>query len=341
MKTKTHMDNDEKPEVIFILSVDTEEEWDWSGPFPNENFSVANINEIPAFHAFCHEFSIKPTYFVDYAVANNPYAAQIMKNLNPKTCEIGAHLHPWANPPFYDETSEAASHVVNLPIEHVKEKLKALTQKIIENINACPTAFRTGRWGINGDILKLLQNEGFKTDSSVYPLYHNDFFSCENASPLPYWPDLTDTNIEGTQNKIYEIPVTVGFNRTHYTCWQKLHKLFLKAPFTWLRVNGILWQTHILRKLYLSPELCTARDMNTLVKVGLKKEQKVFHMYLHSSSLIENITGLSDEINARENICKRIQHVVENLQKTHRIKFCTISEARKLFVNNSEQGSHS
>lgn len=333
-------------EVLFILSVDTEEEWDWSGPFPNENFSVTNINEVPAFQAFCQQLAIKPTYFVDYAVANNAHAAHILKSLNPEQCEFGAHLHPWANPPFYDETSEAASHVVNLPIEHVKQKLQLLTQKISENIAAHPKAFRTGRWGINGEILKLLQAEGYKTDSSVYPLYHNDFFSCENASTLPYWPDLQDTNNVGTQNKIYEIPVTVGFNRTNYPLWQKLHKLFLKPPFTWLRTNGILWQTHILRKLYLSPELCSANDMKTLVKVGLKKNQNIFHMYLHSSSLIENITGLSNELNARENICKRIQQVIEYLQEHKKVRFCTISQARKILLNENQkaenaQGSHS
>lgn len=329
--------NSNKEEVLFILSVDTEEEWDWSGPFPNENFSVSNINEIPAFQLFCQEFNIKPTYFVDYAVANNPNAADIIKKLNPQHCEIGAHLHPWANPPFFDETSEAASHVVNLPIDHVKQKLQSLTAKISESINAKPVAFRTGRWGINGEILELLQAEGFHTDSSVYPFYHNNFFSCEHASPQPYWPDLANTNSEGSQHKIYEIPVTVGFNRTNYSLWQKLHKLFLKRPFTWLRTNGVLWQTHILRKLYLSPELCTAADMNTLVKVGLKKKQKVFHMYLHSSSLIENITGLSSELNARENICKRIQQVVEKLQETHHVNFCTISEARDRLLNEKSQ----
>lgn len=337
MSTLDKKNNKKQEPVIFILSVDTEEEWDWSGPFPNDNFSVSNVNEIPAFQLFCQELGVKPTYFVDYAVANNTHSANILKKLNRAELEIGAHLHPWANPPFYDETSEAASHVVNLPIEHVKEKLKALNKKIIDNIEEQPVSFRTGRWGINGEILELLAKEGYKTDSSVYPLYHNDFFSCENASTNPYWPDLNNTNNEGSPHKIYEIPVTVGFNRSNYPLWQKLHKLCLKAPFTWLRTNGILWQTHILRKLYLSPELCTANDMKTLIDVGLKKKQRVFHMYLHSSSLIEKITGLSNEANARENICKRIQQVVEHLEKSHPVQFCTITEAREMLLTQHSQ----
>ncbi len=322
--------------IIFILSVDTEEEWNWAGPFPNENFSVENVNEIPAFQTFCQELGIKPTYFVDYAVANNQAAANTLKQLNKEHCEIGAHLHPWANPPFYNETSEASSHVVNLPIEHVEEKLKMLKQEIVTKIGQQPKSFRTGRWGINGEILQLLKNEDITVDSSIYPLFCNDYFSCENAPTFPYWPDFDDTNKIGKQNKVFEIPVTAGFNRTNYRLWQNLHKTFAKRPFTWLRVNGILWQTNVLRKLYLSPELCTAKDMTTLVDTSIKKGQTVLHMYLHSSSLIENVTGLSSQANARESICKKIGEVIKHIQnKYDDISFCTISEASQCIQSNT------
>jgi hypothetical protein len=328
-----------KDEVIFILSVDTEEEWDWSGPFPEKDFLVSNINEIPAFQLFCQEQGIKPTYLVDYAVADSQTGANVLGNLNKAQCEIGAHLHPWVNPPFYNETSEFSSPVINLPLEQVEEKLEILIERIKETLGCQPTSFRTGRWGINGDVLKLLNKHGISTDSSIYPLYHHQYFSCENAPTQAYWPNFEDTNKKGEQRDIFEIPVTCGFNRTNYALSQGLHKLMESAPFTWLRANSVLWHSKLLRKLYLSPELCSSSDMNRLIKTCLKRKEKVFHMYLHSSSLIDNTTGLNNEINARENICKRIQHVIENIQKTHRIKFCTLSEARALLVNENQQGS--
>lgn len=328
--------------LLFILSVDTEEEWNWAGPFPNENFSVENIHEIPAFQTFCQELGIKPTYFVDYAVANNAIAAQKIKQLSKEHCEIGAHLHPWANPPFYNETSEESSHVVNLPIAHVKEKLQMLTQKIEDEIGIHPKSFRTGRWGINGEILKLLQDEGITVDSSIYPLFCNDYFSCEHAPTFPYWPDYNDTNSIGEPKNVFEIPVTVGFNRSNFKLWQKLHKTFENPPFTWMRVNGIMWQTNILRKLYLSPELCTAKDMITLIETSIKKKQNVLHMYLHSSSLIENVTGLSSQTNARESLCQSISTVIEHLKdKYPNTKFCTISQAKSLLQPNSTTNFHS
>lgn len=328
-----------KSEVLFILSVDTEEEWDWSGPFPNEDFSLSNVHEIPAFQLFCQEQGIKPTYLADYAVANSTSGSDVLKSLNKEHCEIGAHLHPWANPPFYNETSEFSSHVINLPLEHVEEKLKMLIHVLKDKVGCTPTSFRTGRWGINGDVLKLLHKHGIITDTSIYPLYHHQYFSCEKAPSQAYWPGFTDTNETSTQRDIFEIPVTCGFNRTNYSLAQCLHKLMESIPFTWLRANSILWHSKLLRKLYLSPELCSAKDMNRLVKTSLKRQEKVFHMYLHSSSLIDNTTGLNNEINARENICKRIQQVVENLQKTHHVKFCTLSEARKLLINETQQGN--
>lgn len=321
-----------KKDVIFILSVDTEEEWDWSGPFPNSNFSVANVNELPAFQNFCQELGIKPTYLVDYAVASNTHCATILKSFNSKHCEIGAHLHPWANPPFQKETDEFSSHVINLPIALVEDKLKSLVQIIQSNIGAVPKSFRTGRWGINGKVLKLLKKYRFTIDTSIYPLYQNEYFSCETAPNQHYWPDYSNTNYSGSQRDILELPVTVGFNRSHYSFWQQVHKLMEKRPFSWLRLNGIFWHSRILQKLYLSPELCSYKEMKTLIDVILKKNQNIFHMYLHSSSLLENVTGLSDQSNAREHICQEMKKTISYLESKANITFCTISEARELLV---------
>lgn len=324
----------EKDSVLFILSVDTEEEWDWSDSFPNDNFSLSNISEIPAFQLFCQELGIKPTYFVDYAVADNRVAANILANLNNQLCEIGAHLHPWANPPFYEKTTEKTSHVVNLPIEQTKAKLELLNKKIEETIGTKPNSFRTGRWGVNGEILQLLVDEGIDIDSSVYPLYTNQHFDCEQAPLHPYWPCFETPTTEGDQRNILEIPVTCGFNRENYLMGQTIHKLMAKTPFTWIKANGILWHTGLLQKIYLSPELCSAKDMIKLVNTSLSKKQKVLHMYLHSSSLVEGVTGLSEEINARESICKRIQEVVSYLNNKTNIQFCTISQAKHLLQSN-------
>jgi len=325
-----------KPKSLFILTVDTEEEWDWSGPFPNSNFSVRNADELPAFQNFCQELGVKPTYLVDYAIANDDNAAEILKSFDKSKCEIGAHLHPWANPPFHNETSESSSHVINLPIRYVKEKLDSLMAVIEEKIGVRAKSFRTGRWGINGDVMTLLKDVGIDTDSSVYPLYRNDYFSCENAIRQPYWPSFEDTNKAGQQQDVYEIPVTCGFNRSSTKLAQKFHSLMELRPFCWLRINGLFWHTFLLRKIYLSPELSSSSDMIRLTKTRLKKGQMVFHMYLHSSSLVQQVTGLNDEPNAREHLCQRIADVTKFLASKTDIEYCTLSEAKQRLT---QQGS--
>jgi peptidoglycan/xylan/chitin deacetylase (PgdA/CDA1 family) len=318
-----------KPKVQFVLSIDTEEEWDWNGDFPEKEFSLNNVFEIPAFQLFCQDLGVKPTYLVDYAVANDEQCAKILKSIPRERCEIGAHLHPWANPPFFSPITEYLSHVINIPVEGVEAKLKELLQVIETNIGIQPRSFRTGRWGINGTVIKLLEQYDFEVDSSVYPLYHNEYFSCESAPSHNYWPALENTNNEKKEHNIFEIPVTCGFNRSNYVIAQKVHKLLEKRPFTWLKANGFLWHTLLLRKLYLSPELCSGKDMNRLIDNNLSKGNTFFHMYLHSSSLISNVTGLHNELNAREAICQRIAQVIKHLSAKADIEFLTLTEAKQ------------
>jgi peptidoglycan/xylan/chitin deacetylase (PgdA/CDA1 family) len=319
-----------KPKVQFILSVDTEEEWDWSGSFPYKDFSINNVFEIPAFQLYCEELGIKPTYLVDHAMSNNIESAAILKELPRKHCEIGAHLHPWVNPPFTEKTTEFLSHVINLPIDIVEAKLVELISNIQTNIGVKPTSFRTGRWGINGAVIELLAKYGFEVDSSIYPLYHNNYFSCEAAPTGHYKPNLENTNIDDSNqtHDILEIPVSCGFNRSNYSLSQKMHKTFEKRPFSWLKINGVLWHTLLLRKIYLSPELCTSKDMNRLIDNKLKNGDTCFHMYLHSSSLLDNVTGLNNELNARESICQRIGEVIHYLSLVADIEFLSLTEAK-------------
>ena len=56
--------------IIFILSIDTEEEWDWSGAFPQHNADVNNVALLPSFHKHLGTLGLRPTYLVDYAVAD-------------------------------------------------------------------------------------------------------------------------------------------------------------------------------------------------------------------------------------------------------------------------------
>ena len=318
----------ENQPVLFVLSIDTEEEWDWSGPFPQQHCEVQNVTHVPEFHDTLTKLGIRPTYFVDYAALSTEQSTSYLKKvLEQGNCEMGAHLHPWCNPPYFGDVGEKESHVVNLPIEQVEQKLRGLMEKIQDSLGVEAKSFRSGRWGIDGKVLNQLVKHGIKVDSSVYPFYQNDFFSCHGAPAIPYWPNLTDPLQTSSQRDIFELPVTVGFNRNNFELANSIHTLFSRNKLSWTRFNGFAWHTKLLRKNYLSPELSSIADMQDLCDVAISKGYPVLHMYMHSSSLLNNTNSLIGQDNAFNHICHAITQVVNFLKQKYPIEVCTISEA--------------
>jgi hypothetical protein len=326
-----------KPEVLFVLSVDTEEEWDWADAFPEQHCNVTNVNFLPDFQAFCQSHQIRPTYFVDYPVLTDAVAlTKLKRTIATNDCEVGGHLHPWCNPPFFGNTGEYESHVVNLPIGQVKAKLDRLIDKVYSELGLHMRSFRTGRWGIDEGVMSLLIERGFTVDSSVYPMYHNEHFSCEEAHLRPYWPNLTSPNQPGEQRCIAEIPVTVGFNRTHEDFWRNIMHRCDQSPWRELRATALLWHSHICRKIYLSPELSSVRDMQRLIRSKLDNRYPVIHMYLHSSSFLDGGNGFYRKADAFASMCQAIATTVQYLQQHANVRFATISEAAHLLQINHD-----
>ena len=321
-----------KPEVIFVLTVDTEEEWDWSTPFPQVQPEVNNAQAIPAFQKFCDNLGIKPTYFIDYAMAQNEASAAVLQQVaREHDCELGAHLHPWCNPPLIEANGDFESHVVNLPIGLVEQKLDTLLDKLRETFDTPIESFRTGRWGINAQVLNLLVAKGIKVDSSVYPYYRNEYFSCEGAPTVPYWPSLSNPLESGEQKMIAELPVSAGFNSRHFDLCNGAYRVINHKRLQFLRLTGIAWQTGLLRKIYLSPELTHAEDMNSLIDALLQRKTKMVHMNLHSSSLLD-LNYSNNPFNSQQ-IYRNMQQTLAHLQSKANVTFCTISDAAKRILN--------
>lgn len=316
------------PNCLFVLSIDTEEEWDWNGPFPEEIISVNNVSEIPSFQNEMNDLGITPTYLLDYAVLDNQSARQTLQSTlkNNPEIEFGAHLHPWVTPPIVKTLKEADSHIVNLPIDQVQKQIDSLKEAITLYFGKAPTSFRSGRWGINNEILSYLIDSGFTVDSSVYPYYKNDWFNYQDTGMDPgvLYPKKNRTDT------IYELPVTAGFNFKKYSCANEVQKFLEQKPFSYLRPIGFLWQLNLLRKIYLSPELSTADDMIKLCKTALANNAPVIHMNLHSSSLLPGATSYVKNTNEKIEMTDKIAKVVKYLFENHQVEACTVSQAAEL-----------
>lgn len=150
----------------LIVTVDTEADDQWG---THQNISLTNIRALPRFQELCEKFSVRPTYFTTHEVIVDSESQVMFKEWHQrKKAEIGAHLHPWTTPPFFEnETGKAFPN--ELSDESLRAKLLALTESIKEGVGDAPTSYRSGRWGFDERQSTLLKELGYITDFSITP----------------------------------------------------------------------------------------------------------------------------------------------------------------------------
>lgn len=324
-----------KPRVLLLLTVDTEEEWDWHGPFPVPPFSTENIRKVPELQAYCLGLGLRPTYLVDYAVCDNEESAGHLRETRALGgCELGAHLHPWCTPPMEEEIREETSHAIRLPLPLVRRKLQNLTARIDETLGVRPRSFRAGRWGMNGALLRLLSEEGYRVDSSIHPFMPEDQFGYNDAPVVPYWPDFANGLAAGRQREILEIPVSSGFNRGRFELCQRIHHRLESEPLRRLRGIGILWQLGLLRKVSASLELHRFPEVRACLDAHLRRGSGLINLFFHSSSLVPGCTPYVTSEAEVERLKRSIAEALDFLASRADVVPCTLSEARDLLTEN-------
>lgn len=317
--------------VLLLLTVDTEEEWDWNGPFPGPPFSTGNVRRIPDLQALCLRLGLRPTYLVDYAVCDNPESAgHLRETLALGSCEIGAHLHPWCNPPVEEEVRPETTHAIHLPLPLVRRKLQNLTALIRGTLGVQPRSFRAGRWGMNGPLLRLLSEEGYRVDSSVHPFMQEGEFGYDRAPVAPYWPDYQDGLTPGEQREILEIPVSSGFNRGRFDLCQRLHRRLGSEPLRRLHGIGVLWHLGLLRKVSGCLEFHRSREVQSCIQTHLRRGSGLINLFFHSSSLLPGCTPFVTNEAEVERLKRSIAEAVDFLASRAEVVPCTLSEARDL-----------
>ena len=58
----------------FLITVDTEEEFNWDKPFTRDQHGTSHIGAIARFQTLCERSGVKPVYLVDYPIADDPKA---------------------------------------------------------------------------------------------------------------------------------------------------------------------------------------------------------------------------------------------------------------------------
>ena len=272
------------PKLVVI--VDTEEEFDWSAPFSRDTTAVTHIKaQEPAQQIFAR-FGLTPAYVVDYPVASQEAGFRPLREwLEAGRCEIGAHLHPWVNPPFEETVSRRNSYAGNLPPALEREKLRILTETIAANFGRRPTLFRAGRYGIGAATGGILEEMGYLVDSSIVP--RTDFRDDEG-------PDFTEFNRRpfwfGTTNRILELPLTGAWCGELRHRGRQIEPMRNSSLGRRIHLSGILARLGLFERIRLTPEGIDLPALKRLTKTLLQAGTRCFGLSYHSPSLVPGHT---------------------------------------------------
>jgi hypothetical protein len=207
-----------------IVTIDTEADNQWAY---NEVVTTENLNYVPRFQRLCERYGLRPTYLCTFEVVESSHFESVLRPYQERgAAEIGAHLHPWTNPPFgpaaragIDKDAYPA-YPSELTLKDFSAKLTVLTDRIAVRTGRAPTSYRAGRWGFTAAHVAVLVRLGYAVDCSVTPLVSwadhagrrgggPDF----RAAPLvPYFLDPTDVCRAGPST-LLEVPVTIVLDR--------------------------------------------------------------------------------------------------------------------------------
>ena len=291
------------PPLLNVL-VDTEEEFDWDRPLARDNTATRSVRAQHRAHKLFAAFGIRPTYVIDYPVASLEDGYRPLLELHGDgLCEIGAHLHPWVNPPHDEEVSNFASYPGNLTPRLEREKLRVLTACIEDRFGFRPTLYKAGRYGVGPATAAILGELGYDIDASVVAA--TNFARAEGPDftalgAAPYW--------FGHDRKLLEIPVTVGFAGLLAHTGNAVYRPIASDFGLALHLPGVFARLGLTERIRLSPEGATFAELRRLTRAMLARGHSVFSFTYHSPSLVPGNTPYvrsEGELTAFLDTCRR------------------------------------
>lgn len=261
----------------FLLTVDTEEEFDWSRPLSHEEHGLDHVPRLGKFQEFCENEGVVPVYLVDWPVAQSRRAAEILRApIAAGKAEIGVQLHPWVNPPFEEEVTTPNSFAGNLPPELERAKFERLRDAIERNFEAAPTIYRAGRYGVGPHSAAMLLDGGVAIDSSVRAQFDYSGGSgpdFRNHPLEPYW--LNDAKT------LLELPLTTVFWGMLRRQGRSIYPKLSRAPV----LRSLLARAGMLERIPLTPEGVTVDEAIRGIDIALDDGLPLLVLSFHSPSL--------------------------------------------------------
>jgi hypothetical protein len=268
------------PPHLFVI-VDTEEEFDWNAPFSRGNTSVRAIRHVGRLQSVLAKYRVRPTYVVDFPIASQPEGWGPLKELaDAGEAQIGAHLHPWVNPPYVEEVNGRNSYGCRLGATLEFEKIRSLKEQIETSFGMSPSIYKAGRYGFGPSTAAILEALDFTIDMSVNP--RMDYTPDEGPSFERF-----DTRpfLFGSRRQLLEIPCSTDYTGVCGAAAGDVHRAISRPSLRPMRLVGVMARLGLLNKIMLSPEGSRLDEMIALTRTLMRRGVRTFSLTLHSPSV--------------------------------------------------------
>lgn len=261
----------------FLLTVDTEEEFDWDKPLTRDTHGIEHVGRLSKFQEFCEAEGVVPVYLVDWPIANAKLAAEILKEpLALGRAEIGVQLHPWVNPPHEEEVTQANSFAGNLPPELEASKIRRLRDTIEANFGIAPLIYRAGRYGAGVNTANILAEQGLAVDTSVRSKFDYTAVGGPDYREHPVFPYWVDDN-----HTLLELPLTTSFWGLLRRQGEFIYPRLWRMP----SIRGLLSRLGLLERVPLTPEGVSVEEAIRGIDIALDDGAPLLVFSFHSPSL--------------------------------------------------------
>jgi hypothetical protein len=296
---------------ILIVVVDTEENFDWDAPYSPSSVAVHGMQQIPSLQQIFDRHKIRPIYMIDHAIASQQEGYGPLRDIVADgRCEIGAHLHPWVNPPIAEEICVTNSYPFNLPHPLEHDKLKVLTDVIETNLGVRVQSYKAGRYGIGAATPGILAEQGYKVDLSVVPTRDysdEDGPDFRGFSSTPFWLDRG--------RKLLELPFTTAFIGALYGRGHSLFRIMNSKIGRRLHLPGVFARLGLMNRVNLTPEGVTVKEAKALTRHLLANGERIVTIAFHSTSLTPGSTPYVSNTAQREAFYRWLEDYFEFFEK--------------------------
>jgi hypothetical protein len=319
-----------QPRPALLITVDTEGDDLWGRP---QEITNENARFLPRFQTLCEKYSLKPTWLVNYEMAESPEFVEFARDvLRRGAGEIGMHLHAWNCPPLAPLTADDMRHqpyLTEFPESVMRDKIRFMTDLLEDRFQRKMLSHRAGRWGFDAVYARLLVEHGYLVDCSVTPhISWSEYLGDPHGRggpdfthfpELPYFVDLDRIGRPG-DSPLLEVPLSVIETRH-----ARFHARVKSSPKLLRRILRRIWPPTL--SMVPRDNGRSFRRMRAILRSAVDHRRPCVMLATHSSELMPGASPFFPAAGSIERLYRRLENLFALAAKEFR--GMTLSEFRK------------